>query len=89
MGEDYVLAGLAVLIVLARGAHIYSRAPAPVIPRPQIQAGVRSYVYFFAFAPAVAMTLFALFAARPDNFVGTPLVVMSGLAVVMVLAWPR
>ena len=43
----------------------------------------RGFVYFFALAPIVAMGLFALFTRRPENFMAAPLVVMSGLAVIV------
>jgi hypothetical protein len=76
-------AGLGLLIVLARGYVIASRGPPPEITRPQVDPAAPGYVYFFALAPVLAMGLFALFTRRPDNFVGAPLVVMSGLAVVV------
>jgi 4-amino-4-deoxy-L-arabinose transferase-like glycosyltransferase len=74
--------GLGFLVVLARGWVVPSRGPPPDISREPIDPAARIYVYFFALAPVVAMGLFVLFSRRPENFVGAPLVVMSGLAVV-------
>jgi hypothetical protein len=75
--------GLGVLILIARGTIVASRGPPPDISRPPVDPGAPGYVYFFALAPVLAMGLFVLFSRRPDNFVGAPLVAMSGLAIVM------
>jgi Dolichyl-phosphate-mannose-protein mannosyltransferase len=76
-------AGMAILIMLGRGWVVASPGPAPVVSRPPLDRGARSFVYFFALAPIVAMGLFALFSRRPENFLEAPLVVMSGLAVIV------
>ena len=72
-------AGMVVLIVLGRGP----RDDAPEIIRAPIDPAARGFVYFFALAPILAMGLFALLTRRPENFLAAPLVVMSGLAVVI------
>lgn len=76
--------GMGLLIMLGRGYVIQSRGPPPDVSRQRVEPAARDYVYFFALAPVVAMGLFALFTRRPENFVGAPLVVMSGLAVIVV-----
>ena len=76
-------AGMAILIALGRGTLIASRDPPPDIIRAPLHPAARGFVYFFALAPIVAMGLFALFTRRPENFMAPPLVVMSGLAVIV------
>ena len=76
-------AGMAILIVLGCGWVIASAGPAPVVTRPPVHPAARGFVYFFALTPIVAMGLFALFSRRPENFLAAPLVVMSGLAVIV------
>ncbi len=76
-------AGMAILIVLGRGVIFRSRDTAPVIMRLPAPPAARGFVYFFALTPIVAMGLFALFTRRPENFMAAPLVVMSGLAVIV------
>jgi hypothetical protein len=75
--------GLGVLVVLGRGYLLASRGPAPEVVRAPVAPEARAFVYFFALAPVVAMGLFVLFTRRPENFVALPLVVLSGLAVVV------
>ena len=75
--------GMVVLIVLGGGFVIASRGPSPEVRRAPADPAARLYVYFFALAPIVAMGLFALFSRRPENFMAAPLVVMSGLAVIV------
>ena len=76
-------AGMFVLIVLGRGAAISLHEAAPEIIRTAVDPAARGFVYFFALAPILAMGLFALLTRRPENFLAAPLVVMSGLAVVI------
>jgi hypothetical protein len=76
-------AGMALLIALGRGTSTASRDKPPDIIRPPLHPAARGFVYFFAFAPIVAMGLFALFTRRPENFLAPPLVVMSGLAAIV------
>jgi hypothetical protein len=75
--------GMGILVVLGRGYVVASRGPPPEVPRPPVDDAARVYVYFFALVPVAAMGLFALFSHRPENFMVAPLVVMSGLAVIV------
>jgi 4-amino-4-deoxy-L-arabinose transferase-like glycosyltransferase len=81
-------AGMLFLILLGRGSYFGSRALLPIAVRAAVTPAARNYVYFFTFAPILAMGLFAFFSRRPENFLAAPLVVMSGLAV-MVAAGDR
>jgi hypothetical protein len=76
-------AGMAILIALGRGTLITSRGTPPEVIRAPTHPAARGFVYFFALAPIIAMGLFALFTHRPENFLAAPLVVMSGLAVII------
>jgi hypothetical protein len=76
-------AGMVILIALGRGTIFASRGTPPVVMRAPLHPAARGFVYFFALTPVVAMGLFALFSRRPENFLAAPLVVMSGLAVVV------
>jgi 4-amino-4-deoxy-L-arabinose transferase-like glycosyltransferase len=76
-------AGMVFLILLGRGSFFGSRAQLPIAVRAAVTREARNYVYFFAVAPALAMGLFALFSRRAENLVAAPLVVMSGLAVIV------
>ncbi|AMN40950.1 glycosyltransferase family 39 protein [Rhodoplanes sp. Z2-YC6860] len=76
-------AGLAILVILARGYFFPSRSKPPEVQREPVDSGAKVFVYFFALAPILAMALFALISHRPENFMAAPLAVMSGLAVVV------
>ncbi len=76
-------AGMAILILLGRGALMASRGAPPEVIRAPAHPAARGFVYFFALGPIVAMGLFALFTRRPENFLAAPLAVMSGLAVIV------
>jgi hypothetical protein len=76
-------AGMGILILLGRGSYFGSRAQLPVATRVPVSTEARIYVYFFALTPILAMGLFAFFSRRPENFLAPPLVVMSGLAVIV------
>jgi hypothetical protein len=75
--------GLGILVALAGGYVVASRGPRPELVRDPVDPAARAFVYFFAVAPVVAMGLFVLITRRPENFVVAPLVVLSGLAVVV------
>ncbi|MEA2982075.1 MAG: hypothetical protein QOF09_3898, partial [Alphaproteobacteria bacterium] len=76
-------AGMLILITLGRGLLAGSGGTPPDVIRAQLQPAARGFVYFFGLAPIVAMGLFALFTRSPENFLGPPLVVMSGLAAIV------
>jgi hypothetical protein len=77
-------AGLVILVVLTAGWPWPRSEPAPVIVRPPVDPFARQYVYFFAILPAFAGTLAAVLIGITGPVGGVaPLVVLSGLAVVM------
>jgi 4-amino-4-deoxy-L-arabinose transferase-like glycosyltransferase len=77
-------AGLIVLVALAAGWPWPRNEPAPVIVRPPMDAFARQYVYFFAVMPAFLGTLIAVLMGGAGPVGGVaPLVVLSGLAVVV------
>ena len=77
-------AGLVILVVLVAGWPWPRTEPAPVIVRPPVDAFARQYIYFFAILPAFAGTLAAVLIGVTGPIGGVaPLVVLSGLAVVM------
>jgi 4-amino-4-deoxy-L-arabinose transferase-like glycosyltransferase len=77
-------AGVVVLIALAAGWPWPRGEPAPVIVRHEVVPFARQYVYFFALLPAFAGTLMAVLIGGSGPVGGlAPLVVLSGLAVVM------
>jgi Dolichyl-phosphate-mannose-protein mannosyltransferase len=78
-------AGLAILIVLAGGWPRVRSSPALPIARSRVDAFAATYVRVFAFVPALLATIAAVIAgqALPVGG-GAPLVVLSGLAVVMI-----
>jgi hypothetical protein len=75
--------GMAVLVALAGGFVFPSHGAPPEIVRAPLDRGAREFVYFFALAPVIAMGLFTLISQRPENFVAAPLVVLSGLAIIV------
>jgi 4-amino-4-deoxy-L-arabinose transferase-like glycosyltransferase len=81
-------AGMALLVVLGRDRAVVKGGALPEVARAPVGPEARRFVTYFALAPALAMILFALYNRRPDNFIGEPLVVLSGLLVV-VLAGDR
>jgi Dolichyl-phosphate-mannose-protein mannosyltransferase len=77
-------AGLAILIVLAGGWPRVRAAAAPPLTRAHADAFAVTYVKVFALVPGFLATIFAVLAARGSPIGGAaPLVVLSGLAVVM------
>jgi hypothetical protein len=77
-------AGMAVLVLAVIGRPRAIREPAPVIGREPVTPFSRQFVLTFAIAPALAGTVASLLAAWPAPVGGiAPLVLMSGLAVVM------
>jgi hypothetical protein len=77
-------AGLIVLIGIVIGFPWAKHEPAPVIVRPPVQPFARQFVYFFATMPALLATVAGVVAGSPGPVGGiAPLVVLSGLAVVI------
>jgi hypothetical protein len=60
-----------------------SQGHLPEVNRSPVDPTARAFVYFFALVPVPAMTLFVLLASHTENFVIAPLVVLSGLAVIV------
>ena len=70
---------------VAGGVLAGRRASAPAIERVPIDPFAKHFVYFFALAPAFVATLLAVLFGRPAPIGGAaPLVVLSGLAVIVV-----
>jgi hypothetical protein len=78
-------AGLVVLAMVAGGALAGRGTAAPAVERVPAEPFAKAYVYFFALAPAFVATLLAVLIERRGPVGGSaPLVVLSGLAVVVV-----
>jgi hypothetical protein len=76
--------GLAVLVGLIAGWPWSKKEPAPVIVRPLVDAFGRQFVYFFAVVPVLTATSAAVLIESPGPVGGiAPLVILSGLAVVL------
>jgi 4-amino-4-deoxy-L-arabinose transferase-like glycosyltransferase len=77
-------AGLVVLMLVAGGLFAGQRTTAPAIEREPIDPFAQNFVFFFAIIPAFVATLIAVLFGLPAP-VGSagPLVVLSGLAVVV------
>ena len=77
-------AGLAILTVLAAGWPRSSMPPAPPIERPQADAHAVIFIRTFALVPALLATICAVLVGQRLPIGGAaPLVVLSGLAVVL------
>jgi 4-amino-4-deoxy-L-arabinose transferase-like glycosyltransferase len=77
-------AGLVVLACVAGGVFAGRRTIAPAVERLPLDAFARSFVYFFALAPAFLATLLAVLFGRATPIGGAePIVVLSGLAVIV------
>jgi hypothetical protein len=74
---------MGILILLGRGVLMRSQDTSPELVRALLHPAARGFVYFFVLAPVLAMSLLALFTRRPENFLAAPLVLLSGLAVVI------
>jgi hypothetical protein len=79
-----VHAGLLILLVIAGGVRAGGRAPAPAFERDPPPPLARAFAYYFALVPGLVATALAVVVGAQLPF-GTagPLVVFSGLAVVM------
>jgi 4-amino-4-deoxy-L-arabinose transferase-like glycosyltransferase len=77
-------AGLIVLTLVAGGLFGGKRTSVPAVERVPVEPFAKSFVYFFALAPAFIATLVAVLLERPSPIGGAgPLVVLSGLAVIV------
>jgi hypothetical protein len=77
-------AGLIVLIGIVIGLPWARPEPAPVIVRRPVEPCARQFVFFFALMPALLATVAGVAAGSPGPVGGiAPLVVLSGLAVVI------
>jgi Dolichyl-phosphate-mannose-protein mannosyltransferase len=77
-------AGLIVLIGIVIGLPWARSEPAPVIVRSPVAPFARQFVFFFAVMPALLATVLGVVAGLPGPVGGiAPLVVLSGLAVVI------
>jgi hypothetical protein len=77
-------AGLAVLISAVIGWPWVSKEPSPVIVRRPVDPFAWQFIIYFAIVPALAATIFSVLAGWPMPVGGfAPLVVLSGLAIVL------
>ena len=77
-------AGLAVLVSAVVGWPWTRREPSPVIVREPVDPFARQFIIYFAIMPALAATIVAVLAGWPSPVGGiAPLVVLSGLAIVL------
>ena len=77
-------AGLVVLAAVAGGVLAGKRASAPAVERVPIDPFARHFVYVFALAPAFVATLLAVLFGRLAPVGGAaPIVILSGLAVIV------
>jgi hypothetical protein len=76
-------AGLVVLAMVAGGA-LAGKTPAPAVERVPAEPFAKTFVYYFALAPAFVATLLAVLTEHAAPIGGAaPIVVLSGLAVVV------
>ena len=79
-----VHAGAVALIAVASGWPLMRRRSAPQVVRTATPASGMTFVLFFAFAPPLAASIVAVFyAPSPPLVAAAPLVLLSGLAVVL------
>jgi 4-amino-4-deoxy-L-arabinose transferase-like glycosyltransferase len=77
-------AGLAVLVSAVVGWPWVRDEPSPVIVRAPVTPFARQFIIYFALVPALVATIAAVLAGWPTPVGGTaPLVVLSGLAIVL------
>ena len=79
-------AGLAILVVLASGWPRIASGPAPAIVRLPVDPVAVTFVKVFALVPALLATIVAVLTGRSSPIGGSaPLVVLSGLAVIVII----
>jgi hypothetical protein len=76
-------AGLIILIAVASNLTRVRDAPAAIIARPPVDRFAKSFVYFFALIPPLVVTSVAVAINQATPVALAPLIVLSGLAVVM------
>ncbi|MET0445845.1 MAG: glycosyltransferase family 39 protein [Pseudorhodoplanes sp.] len=76
-------AGAIILIVVASNLPRRKQAEAAAVARAPIDAYARNLIYFFAAVPPIVAILLATFAGRYDIAAVAPLLVLSGLAIVV------
>ncbi len=76
-------AGLIIMVAVASNLTRVRNAPAAVVTRPRPDLFARSFVYFFAIIPPIVVTSVAVIIDQATPVAISPLVVLSGLAVVM------
>jgi hypothetical protein len=75
-------AGAATLIVLASNLSRTKRIEAAAVVGPVVDPYARSFIFTFALAPLIAATAFAVISGKSDLSGISPLLVLSGLAIV-------
>ena len=76
-------AGLIILVAVASNLTRVRNAPAAIVARPGVEPFARSFVYFFAIVPPIVVTSVAVVINQATPVALAPLIVLSGLAVVM------
>jgi 4-amino-4-deoxy-L-arabinose transferase-like glycosyltransferase len=77
-------AGMIIIIAVASNVTRVRNAPAVVVARPHVERFARSFVYFFALVPPLVVTSVAVVINQATPVALAPLIVLSGLAVVLV-----
>jgi hypothetical protein len=77
-------AGIFVLLVIAGLIKVDRRSPAPIFTRAQVDSFAKHFLYFFALAPCGVAMLFSVLRAPASPVASVaPLVILSGLAVIL------
>jgi 4-amino-4-deoxy-L-arabinose transferase-like glycosyltransferase len=76
-------AGAGILIVLASNLGRTKRAEAAAIARAPIDPYARTMIYYFALVPPIAVTVLTVITGKSDISGVAPLLVLSGLAIVV------
>lgn len=76
-------AGLVILVAVASNLTRVRNAPAAIVTRPPPDPFARRFVFFFAIVPPLVVTSVAVIINQATPVAISPLIVLSGLAVVM------
>jgi hypothetical protein len=76
-------AGLLILVLLASNLVRARQSEAVAIDRPPLDPFARSYIYFFAIVPPLVVTMISVVIGHDSPVNASPLLVLSGLAVVV------